>query len=157
MTDRTGDSEKNNYATDLWLQVLPKDYVLKDSNGNCYLAFIQNDKDLWEFGTSMMSGYYTIFKSKDLRYSSFYLGFSKLSDSQKQAPGSITNTNFKDIVICTGLCSIPIVFFDAFINTIILFAYILSCGWILDLLCYLITFSWWKNTCNFNIYKIFKG
>jgi hypothetical protein len=66
LTDRTGDSKDNypdSYATHLWLQVLPKDYVLKDSNGNCYLAFIQNDKDLWEFGTSMMSGYYTIFKS----------------------------------------------------------------------------------------------
>ena len=151
MTDRTGDSKKNDYATDLWLQVLPKDYVLKDSNGDCYLAFIQNDKDLWEFGTSMMSGYYTIFKSYDDSYSSFYFGFSKLSDSQKQALGSITNTNFEDITICDGLCILPF----AFWKILMLFAYILSCGWILDLTCYLITFSWWTNTCNFNIFKIF--
>jgi hypothetical protein len=54
LTDRTGDSKDNypdSYATHLWLQVLPKDYVLKDSNGNCYLAFIMNKKNMgiWNF------------------------------------------------------------------------------------------------------------
>ena len=152
MTDRTGDSEKNGYATDLWLQVLPKDYVLKDSNGDCYLAFIQNDKDLWEFGTSMMSGYYTIFKSEhDNRKGDFYLGFSKLSDSQKQTPGSITDKNFKEF--CIGSCQS----LNLFWKIVQLSVYILSSSWILDLSCYLITFSWWTNTCNFIIYKIFTG
>ena len=68
-----------------------------------------NNIGKWEFGTSMMTGYYTIFKNSDEIYDSNtksyyrdeYVAFSKLPDSQKKAPGSITNKNFKEIyVVC---------------------------------------------------------
>ena len=47
---------------------------------------------IWEFGTSMMTGYYTIFNNQDE-----YVAFSILPDSQKKAPGSITNKNFNEL------------------------------------------------------------
>ena len=80
------------------------------------------------------------------------MGLSILSDSQKQAPGSITNKNFKEIEICDGWCPLfKTLDYIFYVGEIIL--YIVSGAWILDLVCYLITFSWWTNTCNFPIYN----
>ena len=143
MTDKTGDSYNS-----LWLQVLPKDYVLKDSNGNCYLAFIMNKIRIWEFGTSMMTGYYTIFNNRDE-----YVAFSILPDSQKKAPGSIDDKNFK--TICDGRCKTYNDFYERLFGSFMTIPYALSGLWILDLSCYLLTFSWWTNLCNFYIYKTF--
>ena len=149
MTDKlTGGSENH-----LWLQVLPKDYVLKDSNGNCYLAFIMNKIRVWEweFGTSMMTGYYTIFNNQDE-----YVAFSILPDSQKKAPGSITNKNFNELSDGKrSLSSFLGEIFLGIVKTLMAVLYALSMSWILDLSCYLLTFSWWTNICNFYLYKTF--
>ena len=52
---------------------------------------------MWVFGTSLMSGYYTIFNNtKDHEFS---VGFILLADSTKNDLGTVTDENFKAITI----------------------------------------------------------